>query len=69
MRQAPDDAEPVDVGEGFVHETQLAQLVRLEDGVGDRAADAGRGGTQGECSGSEGDDRRVGSTAVYINEG
>jgi hypothetical protein len=35
------DAQPVDVGEGLVDETQLAQLFGLEDRIGDRAADAG----------------------------
>jgi hypothetical protein len=33
-----------------VHETQLAQLLGLEDGVGDRAANAGGRGTQGDGS-------------------
>jgi hypothetical protein len=30
-----------------VHEAQLAQVVRLEDGVRDRAADVGARGAQG----------------------
>jgi hypothetical protein len=47
VRQAADDAQPVDVGEGLVDETQLAQLLRLKDRVGDRAADVGAGGAQG----------------------
>jgi hypothetical protein len=44
--QAADDAQAVDVGEGLVNQTQLAQLLGLEDGVGDRAADVGAGGAQ-----------------------
>ena len=44
--EGPDDAEAVDVRQGLVDEAQLAQLLRLEDGVGDRAADAGAGGAQ-----------------------
>ena len=58
-----DDPEPVDVGERLVDEAQLAQLVGLEDGVGDRAANVRAGGTQGRGP------RRfaVASTAVYIN--
>ena len=51
--EAPDDPQPVDVGEGLVDEAQLAQLVRLDDGVGDRAANAGGRGAQGRCSGGE----------------
>jgi hypothetical protein len=63
-----DDPQAVDVGERLVDETQLAQLVGLEDGVGDRAANAGGRRTQGERSGGVGG-AAVGSTAVYINEG
>ena len=64
------DPKAIDVGEGLVDETQLAQLVRLEDGAGDRAADAGGRGTQGTCSvGGLGSRAAVGSTAVYINGG
>ena len=44
--QTADDPEAVDVGEGLVDEAQLAQLVGLEDGVRDRAADAGGRGAQ-----------------------
>ena len=66
--EAADDPEPVDVGEGLVDESQLAQLLRLEDGVGDRAANVGGRGTQGERSGGVGG-AAVGSTAVYINGG
>jgi len=64
--EGPQDAQPVDVGEGLVDDAQLAQLVGLEDGIGDRAANAGAGGTQGEVSG---DGPVVGSTTVYINGG
>jgi hypothetical protein len=63
-----DDPQAVDVGERLVDETQLAQLVRLDDGVGDRAANAGGRGTQDERSGGS-VARAVRSTAVYINEG
>ena len=63
--QAADDAEAVDVGQGFVDETQLAELVGLEDGVRDRAADVGARGAQ-EGSPAE---RPVASTTVYINGG
>ena len=48
VSEAADDPQPVHVGESLVDEAQLAQLVGLEDGVGDRAADAGRGRAQ-EC--------------------
>jgi hypothetical protein len=70
-REGPDDPEAVDVGQRLVDETQLAQLLRLEDGVGDRAADAGgRGAQGGDAPGSGSDEARaVGSTAVYINGG
>jgi hypothetical protein len=46
-----------------VYEAQLAQLIRLEDGIRDRAADAGGGGRQGDFSAEIG----VASTTVYIN--
>jgi hypothetical protein len=61
--QAAHDPEPVDVGERLVDEAQLAKLVRLEDGVGDRAADVSAGWAQGDLR------RRlsVASTTVYIN--
>jgi hypothetical protein len=39
------------VGQGLVDESQLAQRLGLEDGAGDRAADAGGRGTQGVRSG------------------
>jgi hypothetical protein len=51
-----------------VDEAQLAQLLGLEDGVGDRAANAGGRGAQRECS-AGGRGAVVGSTAVYINGG
>ena len=50
LGQRADDPEPVDVGQRLVDEPQLAQLVGLEDGVGDRAADAGGRRAQGTCS-------------------
>jgi hypothetical protein len=64
VSQAAHDPESVDVGERLVDEAQLAELVRLEDGVGDRAANVGARGAQGEL-------RRivVASTTVYINGG
>lgn len=61
--EAADDPEPVDVGEGLVNDAQLAQLVGLEDGVREGAADAGGRGGQGRTL-------RLGavaSTTVYIN--
>jgi len=64
--QAADDPEPVDVGQGLVDEAQLAEVLGWKDDVGDRAADVGAGGTQGQVSGRG---RTVGSTAVYINGG
>ena len=66
--QASDDAEAVDVGQGLVDEAQLAELVGLEDGVRDRAADVGARGAQGEML-RLGRGAAVGSTAVYINGG
>jgi hypothetical protein len=67
LGERPDDAQPVDVGECLVDEAQLAQLVGLEDGVGDRAANAGRRGAQRLISGQGA--RAVRSTAIYINAG
>lgn len=64
-RQAADDPKAVDVGKGLVNEAQLAQLVGLEDGVRERAADAGGRGAQDRLQLG----RTVGSTAVYINGG
>jgi hypothetical protein len=65
MGEDADDPEAIDVRQGLVDDAQLAQLLRLEDGVGDRAADAGAGGTQGRTLRGE----PVGSTGVYINGG
>ena len=49
-------------------EAQLTQLLGLEDSVGDRAANAGGRGAQGNAPvGVSG--AAVGSTAVYINGG
>jgi hypothetical protein len=58
-REAPDDAEPVDVGEGLVHDPQLAEIIGLVDDRGERRPDSGAGGAQGDV---------LASTAVYINE-
>jgi hypothetical protein len=41
------DPEAVHVGQRLVDQAQLAQLFGLEDGVGDRAANARRRGAQG----------------------
>jgi hypothetical protein len=65
MGETPDDPQPVDVGEGLVDETQLTQLVGLEDGVGDRAADVSARGAQQVTPGLG----AVASTTVYINGG
>ena len=65
LGQGPDDPETVDVGQRLVDEAQLAELLGLEDGVGDRAADAGGRGAQDGLQGNG----TVGSTAVYINGG
>src|SRR6185312_9933147 len=46
VRQPAHDPEPVHVGHGLVEGTQLAQLLGLGDGRGDRAADANGGGGQ-----------------------
>jgi hypothetical protein len=40
--EATDDAQAVDVGERFVEQPQLAQVIRLVDDRGERRADAGR---------------------------
>lgn len=58
------DPEAIDVGEGLVDEAQFAQLVRLEDGAGDRAPNAGGRWAQRGFSGCA-----VASTTVYINRG
>jgi hypothetical protein len=49
-REATNDAEPVHVRKRLVDESQLAQLIGLEDGVRDRASDPGRGGGQSRHS-------------------
>ena len=54
-----DDPQAVDVRQGLVHDAQLAQLVRLEDGVGDRAADAGAGWGSGRVLRRGGARRRI----------
>jgi hypothetical protein len=42
FRQAPNDAEPVDVGERAVERAQLAKLIGLVDDRGECPADPGR---------------------------
>ena len=64
--QPADDAQAVHVGHDLVEGTQLAQVFGLGDGRGDRAADPGGRGGQGEDSGL-GVVRRGTSTTVYIN--
>jgi hypothetical protein len=63
LRQAADDAQPVDVGECLVDETELAQVAGLVDDGRERRTDSGGGGGQrgGSRAGS------VASTTVYIN--
>ena len=69
-REAADDPEAVDVGESLVDEAQLAQLVGLEDGVREGAANAGGRGAQGFAPWRGlGDPAVVVSTTVYINGG
>jgi hypothetical protein len=41
-RQALDDPQPVDIGQGTVEQSDLAQLVGLVDDGRDGRADAGR---------------------------
>jgi hypothetical protein len=65
VREPSDDPQPIDVCKGLVDETQLAELVGLEDGIGDRAANVGARGAQRESPGSG----AVASTTVYINGG
>ena len=66
LGQASHDAQPVHVGHDLVEGAQLAQVVGLGDGRGDRAADPGGRGGQGWDSGSR-VARRGTSTTVYIN--
>jgi hypothetical protein len=61
-RQPLDDAQAIDVGECLVDETKLAQLIGLEDGIREGAADPGRGWGQGRLLRTA-----IVSTAVYIN--
>ena len=63
-RQAPDDPQPVDIGQGTVEQSDLAQLVGLVDDGRDGRADAGRRWAQGEAPGRR---EREGSTRIYIN--
>jgi hypothetical protein len=64
MGEPADDPEAIDVGERLVDEAQLTQLVGLENGVRDRAANVGARGAQ---SGTPCGLGTVASTAVYIN--
>ena len=64
VREAFDDAEPIDVRERLVDDAQLAQLVGLVDNGSNGRANTGGGGGQEEGL-REG--RRVASTTVYIN--
>ena len=66
LGETPDDPQPVDVGECLVDESELSEILRLEDGVGDRAADVGPGRTQGQAPRVMGRST-VGSTPVYLN--
>jgi hypothetical protein len=59
------DAQPVHVGEGLVEGAQCAQLLRLVEDGGDRAADAGSGRGQGRLR--FGACETDASTPVYIN--
>jgi hypothetical protein len=56
VREAADDAEPIHVGHDLVEGTQLAQVIRLGDGRGDGAANAGGRRGQG-CDSSWGGGR------------
>ena len=51
LGQATDDAQAVHVGHDLVEGTQLAKFFGLGDGCGDRAADPGGRGGQGDDSG------------------
>lgn len=46
LGQPADDSEPVDVRQGLVEDPELAQLLRLVDDGGDRAANPGWRGAQ-----------------------
>jgi hypothetical protein len=56
--ETTDDPQAVDVGEGLVDQAQLAEVLRWEDGAGDRAADVGAGGTQRMTSAEQPTDPR-----------
>jgi hypothetical protein len=45
--EAPDDAQPIHVGQGLVEDADLAKVVRLVDDGRDRGAEARRRGAQG----------------------
>jgi hypothetical protein len=63
-----DDPQAVDVGERLVDDTELAEVLGLEDRICDRAADVRAGWTQvGRLVRPA--DRDLGSTGVYINGG
>jgi hypothetical protein len=67
VRQAADDPEAIHVGHDLVEGTQLAQVIRLGDGRGDGAANAG-GRRRQVCDSSWGWRRSViASTTIYIN--
>jgi hypothetical protein len=57
LSQATDDAQAVHVGHDLVECTQLAQILRLGDGCGDGAANAGGRRGQGDGSGNGSGDR------------
>jgi hypothetical protein len=64
--QAPDDPQPVHVGEGLVDDPQLTEILGLVDDRGDGRANAGARGRQ-EASPVDVLVRAVTSTAIYIN--
>jgi hypothetical protein len=61
VRQALDDPEAIDVGQGLVDEAELAQLLRLVDDGRDGGPDPGAGWAQLRVP------QTVVSTTVYIN--
>ena len=63
--EAPDDAQPVHVGEGLVEGAQVAQVLGLEDDRGDGRADPG-GGRHGRGCSSE---RTRDGASRHINSG
>jgi hypothetical protein len=64
VREAFDDAEPIDVGQRLMNDAQLPQLIGLVDNGSNGRANTGGGGGQEEGL-PEG--RRVASTTIYIN--